>query len=116
MANPHPIDYGAGDERSSSIWAWIAILLAIAAYPAALFTIHTTLRSSAADSAIWFGFGAMVLLSVAAMIMASIALIIDSGPMAVTMLALVIGAGTMVWAGVLLVSGLVGRGGWAMLQ
>jgi len=28
----------------------------------------------------------------------------------------VIGAGTMVWAGVLLVSGLVGRGGWAMLQ
>lgn len=116
MTHPRPIKSGAGKHRSSSIWSWISILLAIAAYPAALFTIHAMLRTSPTESAVWLGFLAMVLLAVAAMILASVALIIDSPPMQVSVLALVCGAVTMLWAGVLFVSNGVGRGGWAMLQ
>ena len=116
MSYPPPIDYGSGDERSSSVWSWIAIVLAAAAYPSALLTVRSMLKSSAADSAIWIGFGVMVLLCMAAMILATIAALRNAGSMALTMLALVLGAGTLVWCGVIFVSGLVGSGGWAMVQ
>jgi hypothetical protein len=115
MASLHPIESGPAQHRASSIWTWIAILLAIAAYPVAIFIIHALLHSASTESALWLGFLAMVLLAVAGMILASIALILDSPPMQVSMLALVIGAATMLWAGILFVSNLVGRGGWAMM-